>query len=399
MNRSGPASATRTLGCRRRTCVRIAAWLALAASALAVGQALASSPAERADRRRALEVEIDRLEGELGELGTRERGVLDELERLETEIRLRRSQLEHAELELVDVTSAIEEITTRLEELEREQTDRMRYLAFRLREIYKQGPHQGLRRAIERQRVESYLAAQRYAAELSARDGRVLAAYRETASRLEEKGASLSARSRELSRVREEVQQRTRTLAAQRGARETLLGEIRNDRTKREAALGELESAATALDRLAGSLATEGAAPPRLDVQKFRGLLDWPADGEVSEGFGAVTHPRFRTKVPHPGLDIDASEGEPIRSVFDGVVVFASWMRGYGLTAIIDHGGGILSIYAHASALLVEPGEEILRGRMLGTVGDSGSLRGPYLYFELREDGAPVDPGRWLRPR
>ena len=110
-------------------------------------------------------------------------------------------------------------------------------------------------------------------------------------------------------------------------------------------------------------------------------------------------HPRFKTRVPHPGLDIDAPDGTRIRTVFDGRVVFAAWMRGYGLTAIVDHGNGLLSIYAHASVLMVEPGDRLGRGEIIGAVGDTGSLRGAYLYFELREDGRPTDPGQWLRPR
>ncbi len=74
-------------------------------------------------------------------------------------------------------------------------------------------------------------------------------------------------------------------------------------------------------------------------------------------------------------------------------------MRGYGLTVIVDHGGGLLSIAAHASVLMVEQGETVRRGRSLAKIGESGSLRGPFLYFELRHEGRPVDPEEWLRPR
>lgn len=84
--------------------------------------------------------------------------------------------------------------------------------------------------------------------------------------------------------------------------------------------------------------------------------------------------------------------------MFDGTVVYASWMRGYGLTAIVDHGSGLLSIYAHASVLLVEQGERVRGGALLGKIGETGSLRGPFLYFEMR-DGEPVDPVPWLRRR
>jgi septal ring factor EnvC (AmiA/AmiB activator) len=111
-----------------------------------------------------------------------------------------------------------------------------------------------------------------------------------------------------------------------------------------------------------------------------------------------MVHPRFRTEVPHPGLDIEADAGVDFRAAFDGTVRFASWLRGYGLTVIVDHGQEVLSIYAHASVLLVEKGQHVKRGQVLGKVGDTGSLRGPYLYFEIRERGRPVDPATWLRP-
>ena len=84
-------------------------------------------------------------------------------------------------------------------------------------------------------------------------------------------------------------------------------------------------------------------------------------------------------------------------AVFDGTVVFSDWMRGYGLTAIVDHGDGVLTIYAHASVLLVQSGDRVVRGEVLGKVGDTGSLRGSFLYFEMRIDGKPTDPTPWLR--
>ncbi len=134
-------------------------------------------------------------------------------------------------------------------------------------------------------------------------------------------------------------------------------------------------------------------------MTKFQGLLDWPADGELRSGFGSVIHPRFKTKVPHPGIDIRAASGNPIRSVFDGEVVFSGWIRGYGLTTIVDHGQGLHSVYAHAAVTWVEPGERVRRGQRLGIVGETGSFSGPSLYFELRLNGRAVDPEDWLRPR
>ncbi len=207
----------------------------------------------------------------------------------------------------------------------------------------------------------------------------MLAADRERLANLE---ADLAHKQARLDRTRRQQQQK--------------LTAIREDRGQRREAILELESAAGELSRLVGTL---DAAEPDLDMQKFRGLLDWPADGKVTAGFGTVVHPRFQTRVPHPGLDIAGASGSDIRAVFDGEVVFAAWMRGYGLTAIVDHGGGLLSIYAHASVLMVEPGQRLRRGQRLGKIGETGSLKGPFLYFELRVDGEPSDPTDWLKPR
>jgi septal ring factor EnvC (AmiA/AmiB activator) len=110
-------------------------------------------------------------------------------------------------------------------------------------------------------------------------------------------------------------------------------------------------------------------------------------------------HPRFRTVVPHPGLDLETASGATFRAVFDGRVVFAANLRGYGLTALVDHGGGLVSVYAQASALMVAPGQEVFRGQALGRVGDPASRGGAGIYFEMREDGNAVDPVRWLRAR
>jgi len=313
-------------------------------------------------------------------------------------LRLAEKESEEVSLQLEEVEAAIESRTATLAELERAQERRSVYLAFRLREIYKEGPEQALRRFIGGAEVERFWRGLRYANYLSERDGQVLEEYRSGARQLVEEREALVGRQAELRRLGSELDATRKRVAAARTRRTRLLNEVRDDRDRREAAIDELRAAADLLGEFVDSLQPEGSQP-LIDVRKFRGLLDWPADGEVGAGFGTMVHPRFKTRIPHPGLDIEGDFNSPIRSVFDGRVVFAAWMRGYGLTAIVDHGNGVLSVYAHASVLLVEAGQAVTRGQSMGRVGDTGSLRGPYLYFELRVDGKPTDPAVWLRPR
>jgi septal ring factor EnvC (AmiA/AmiB activator) len=271
-------------------------------------------------------------------------------------------------------------------------------LAARVREIYKRGAAGMLARLIGPLENTEGLDGFRYATYLSHRDVGQLAAWRAGAKQLTDEQALLSIERSRLSSLRSKATEKEAALTSGRAARASLLARIRGDREQHEKAFGELAEAARSLGRLVDSFEGE-PAHVALNVRKFRGLLDWPAEGAVSAPFGTVVHPRFKTEVPHPGWDIDATEGRPFRSIFDGRVAYAAPLAGYGLTVVVDHGNGVVSIYAHAAVLLVAAGQDVSHGEEMGRVGDSGSLRGPYLYFEIRDGGKPVNPGAWLRRR
>lgn len=363
--------------------------------ACGVGRAVADDATERGRHLAQVRVEIERLRAELAGLESRERTTLGEIERLSSEIRLRAAELSESSLQIEALGAEVEERDGRLAALREAQERRGAYLAFRLRETYKRGPITDLRRIVGGEELDAYLPALRYAAYLGERDARILGEYRAASERFAGERAALESEREQLAASLIDGDRRQARLAESRASHARALEEIRADRAVRRLALAELESAADALSKLVAELP---ASAPVLDVRKFRGLLDWPASGPVSAEFGDVVHPRFKTVVPHPGLDIDASADDTFRGVFDGTVLFAAWLHGYGLTVIVDHGDGVASVYAHASVLVVQPGDPVVRGQPLGRVGETGSLRGPYLYIEIRDHGAPVDPRTWMRP-
>jgi septal ring factor EnvC (AmiA/AmiB activator) len=128
----------------------------------------------------------------------------------------------------------------------------------------------------------------------------------------------------------------------------------------------------------------------------MKGKLRPPAPGPVTVGFGRVVNPRFNTVTVQNGLDIGAPAGAPVRAIAPGRVVHAGWFKGYGNIIIIDQGDGYHTLVAHLASMRTATGESVDPGDVIGTVGDSGSLKGPYLYFEIREKGRPVDPKGWL---
>ncbi|MGC3997907.1 MAG: peptidoglycan DD-metalloendopeptidase family protein [Anaeromyxobacter sp.] len=183
--------------------------------------------------------------------------------------------------------------------------------------------------------------------------------------------------------------------AARREERETLLAALRSARGFHERAAAEAAEQGKKLAELVSAL------PPRPSESgrfaQLRGRLPSPAAGPVKVGFGKVVNPKFDTVTVQNGVDIGAPAGAPVRAVAPGRVVHAGWFKGYGNLVILDHGEGYHTLVAHLGAMQVAMGEEVEAGRVLGTVGDSGSLKGAYLYFEVRERGKPVDPAQWLQ--
>lgn len=361
--------------------------------------ALAATPGGADDPRlEGLRGEIERLRGELASLERSEGGLLGEIARLDADIRLREAEAEEAGARLEEIEAALSERGGTLQTIEHAQDGRRRYLAFRMRELYKSGPSGVLTTALAGTGATGAIRALRYAVYLGERDARMLLAFRDDAVRLRSETAALVADRERFAVAKRDATVAARALVARHAERSGALRRIREDRIQHQSAVGELEGASRDLARIVRD-AGQDAPGPSLDVRKFRGLLDWPASGRVATPFGTAVHPRFKTRVPHPGIDLDAPTGTDFRAIFDGRVVYASSLSGYGLTAIVDHGNGIASVYTHASVLIVSPGREVVRGEVLGKVGESGPLGGKGLYFEIREGGRPVDPASWLRRR
>jgi septal ring factor EnvC (AmiA/AmiB activator) len=157
--------------------------------------------------------------------------------------------------------------------------------------------------------------------------------------------------------------------------------------------VAELERA----DReLASLLRQLDRAPDTSGFGALRGRLALPTSGMVEVGFGRVVNPRFNTVVEHKGLDIRAPQGAAVRAVAEGKVVWTGWLRGYGNLLILDHGGGYHTLMAHLAGFQHHVGETVKAGEEVARVGDSGSLKGPYLYFEVRVRGLAVDPTPWM---
>mgnify|MGYP003327617843 CR=1 FL=1 len=130
--------------------------------------------------------------------------------------------------------------------------------------------------------------------------------------------------------------------------------------------------------------------------KSMKGKLFLPVDGKVTQKFGAN---RNIGKMQWRGLFIDAPEGEPIFAIHPGEIVFADWLRGFGLLLIINHGQGYMSLYAHNQKLYYQSGDHVLSGEQVASVGNTGGQTKSGLYFEIRIDGKPTDPQTWCQAK
>lgn len=200
-----------------------------------------------------------------------------------------------------------------------------------------------------------------------------------------------------------ELQKQISITSQERTKRAILLDDIRNKKSLEMAVLEYLKQAASDLDQTIKSLSSASDEAKRINISQkslfatLKGLLKMPVKGKIVCFYGPYQNTKFNVVNFRSGIEIKADRGEPIRTVCDGQVIYADWFKGYGNMIIINHGDNYYTIYAHAEELFTSKGDTVEMGEVVATVGDSGSMIGPSLHFEVRHHGKPVDPLQWIK--
>ncbi|HWU37104.1 MAG TPA: peptidoglycan DD-metalloendopeptidase family protein, partial [Candidatus Acidoferrum sp.] len=334
--------------------------------------------------------------------------------------------LQGLETKLRDSTRRIAGLSQEIAANERRLTQSRSLLKRRLRAIYKQGRFGYVRTLLGAEDFSAAARRLKYLSAVAEQDQRVMQTYRTTLSDLSRKRTELERYQAEVADAKDKVSTTRGQIAEEQRKRRVLLASVQEEKAGHLTKIKELEISAKDLQGLIARLQSEeerqrrssrsSARPesPRAEVpgdreealdlrgasfERLKGKLIWPAAGPLSSSFGRQEHPRFHTVTFNHGIEIAAAEGKDIVAVAEGSAIYADWFKGYGRLIILDHGGGYFTLYAHASELLVRSGESVSRGQVIGKVGETGSLEGPQLYFEVRYKGKPQDPLAWLQPR
>lgn len=314
--------------------------------------------------------------------------------------------------ELARIEEQLGQVTTELAEKEQELAQTRNDLAAqrlvmeqRLVRIYKVGGTAGyLEAVLDCGSIEELFVRARLLSDLMEQDNQVLAAIKDLEARVEDQKRALEeerARVAEMeksqklaaAKLQEAVESCVASLEeleAARSAKEKILAAAQ----KEEAAWRAQEDQLLAESRRITELLR--AASVSSPTKEGSGVLAWPVVGTVTSGFGYRIHPIFHVRKMHTGIDIDADMGDPIKAASAGTVVSAGWRGGYGRCVVIQHSGGLATLYAHLSVISVSVGEKVNQGQVIGKVGSTGYSTGPHLHFEVRVNGEAVDPLGYL---
>ena len=394
---------------RRRFPVVLGLALALVFAAAAAGQDPGAEKAQVDQRIAELQAEIAAakeeegvLTSQLGEVVTELRAAQSAVDQAQGSLELLEAELATEQERLERLTVLLREQTRRLQRLQREYRQAVAILEARVRAIYMEQPPDALSVLVSATTFSELIDSYEFANRIGLQDQRI-ASRVEKAKRLaaEKRRATehtqrltaatvsvIAARTDEARSVRDELAASRDTLAAARRLKQSAL---RSTRETREEYLQEVEALAAQSASLAAAIreAQEGAGSTGSGTPSASGFI-WPVNGPVVSGYG------MRWGRLHEGIDIAASTGTPIWAAAAGTVIYAGWLGGYGNLVVVDHGNGLATAYAHASAILVAVGQQVAQGETVSLVGSTGNSSGPHLHFEVRVNGVAVDPLLYL---
>lgn len=270
--------------------------------------------------------------------------------------------------------------------------------------FYKYGRLQDAEILLTTRSLNQMLLWSKYHQQLSDNDRRIMTGINKKHEQIDQQKTVLTAELQTQQRLLSEKQQEEEALKKRREQRQTVLKKVRNDKNFYQMQLAETQKAITRIRQLISSAeakAPRREAAPALTGGTFMNLrraMPWPATGRIVSHYGTYRHPVLNTVTNNLGIDIATPLGAPVRSVATGRVTAITWQRGYGNLMIISHADGYYTVYTHLADINVALNEEVAAEQVIGAVGETGSLQGVTLHFQLWNREEALNPEDWLHP-
>jgi septal ring factor EnvC (AmiA/AmiB activator) len=333
-----------------------------------------------------------------------ETAVINALDETDQALSNARQKVTRLTAELEGMAGRIEVLEAQYRDLEQQARVNETYVSARMAALYKLSWLGKFHVLASADSMFDFFANKRALEQVLAHDASVLSELSQNQARMQALLAQMVAGKSEKQATASALEARIETMNSEQARREALLKEIRSKKSLQLAALESLKKSARALDQTVASLQTDRPPPPspphKVAEKPFaalKGLLMMPVKGKIVSFFGPYKDRRFNVTNFQSGINIKAERGEPIRAVYSGKTLFSSWFKGFGNMIIIDHGDHYYTVYAHLEEQFKAKGDLVEAGEVIATVGDTGSLTGAGLHFEIRHHGKPMNPLGWIK--
>ena len=364
--------------------------------------------------------ELDRLRKEIVDYerkikntSDREKSEIERLNEIDEEISLVRNLIYRLRREEKIKEKSITQAEVTIEKKESEHTSLVNRYAKRVTHTYKKGRLSDLEKLLDAKSWRQAVYRAKYIKIISEHDRSLADEIRRNLVEIEAKQTVLERELTDIRKIDIEKLSRKKWLEQRRRVRNKELGNLKRDRQKMSVALNQRKKAAQQMESIISRLERERVARiaelerrrkemellGSVPFKELKGKLPWPIEGKVISRFGTYQNPNLKTVTENTGIDIHGSEGTEVRSIYDGIVTTVTYIRGYGNTVILDHGDGFYSVYTHVMDVEVEENSYVNARDIIAHVGDSGSLEGTKLHFEIWGNKDKLNPELWLKKR
>lgn len=376
-------------------------------------QSVADRIQSQTQRLHELEQEISRYRQQLSATQQKEQSLVDQLNALDKDVSYTQRLVRQMEQAQKEREGQIQLLTNHLAEEQKRLEGLKERFTTRVVHMYKRGKLNDLELLLSSESINQAVYRYKYLRVIDEADRKLFHAIQGTMESIQTDRSRLQSERKAQEQLLADKRRESLRLQQTKEKRQQLLASVRTDIQSQKQALKEKEQDHQEILTMIANLEKQSRANTQrqqtieqnrlrtmrrstVDIPGLKGKLPWPVHGEVVSRFGKFKHPKLKTVTENPGIDIAAKKGTKVVAVLDGVVTAITWLRSYGNTIIIDHGDGYYTVYAHVIDIQVTQNTYVTAGEVIASVGDSGSLEGPKLHFELYGNKEKLNPETWL---
>lgn len=380
--------------------MRVFAALLLLISVCSVGAPAEKMPApyeEKAEpeelKLKAIETQLKQSKLKLQKTKKEEQAVLGRLAIINKELKRTKNNLYFAQKNIRENELKIGTLTSELSETERDLKNKEKELGARVKEVYKSSGLNYLELLITSRSMSDFTNRVYFFRKIVDHDAGLVQSIRSDAQRAKQKRSALKYKTREIKSLAKVIAEQKNEIAAKADEKKKIYKTLKQRRKEYEARIAELEKSSKELE----VLILKKMAVRKGGKVLGSGTMAWPLRGRFTSRYGYRRHPFWGGRHFHTGIDIAKKYGTPIKAADSGEVIFSGWWDGYGKAIVVDHGRKTTTVYGHLSRIYKRVGAVVAKGQVLGLVGSTGYSTGPHLHFEVRKNGKPVNPMKFLK--